>query len=155
MTARILLSLAALLVPGTAQRDPDLPVPGMWETRMTFVSFEEAGGKTALTDNVKASFREPIVDRECDDQTVPYVGEARGACTVVRVGTKGPNVDYEMKCDAMGDKHSGRAIVTGTRAPDRYDYRVSTDIYDEKGALQHTLVVREAGVRVGECPAKK
>lgn len=154
MTARIALSLIALLALGNAQRDPDAPAGGLWESTTTLVSFDGPAATPAIIEGVKTTFRTPKVKRECDPQPEIRVGDVLGLCRVTRVADKGPAVDREMTCNRRDGVFLGRVVITGTRAPGRYDYRVASDIHDEKGTLLHTLVIREVGTRIGDCPAK-
>jgi len=150
---RLLLPLAALLTLGSAQRDPDAPLPGLWETSFTFVSIDGPGANPRRVAAVKQYFSTPQVARNCRDQAPPRVGEVRGSggCTVTALRDSGPNVDREMTCRPPGVRGSSRVTSIGTQAPTRYDYQVATSHLDEAGDLVYTLTVREQGVRVGDC----
>ena len=151
---RLLLPLAALLTIGSAQRDPDAPLPGMWETTYTLVGIEGPGANPRRVEAVKQYFSTPQVERGCRDQAPPRLGEVRGSgnCTVTALRDSGPKVDREMTCRPSGVQGSSRVTSLGTQAPTRYDYQVATSHLDEAGELIYTLTVREQGVRVGDCP---
>ena len=152
MSLRIVLPLFALFAIGNAGPDPDAPVAGLWESTTSLISFSGPEATPEKVDAVKRMFSTPQVKRECDEQGPVRVGDVRGVCRVTRASEQGPNVEWEMSCTGPNDRYLGRAVTTGTRAPNRTDYRVTSDIHGEKGELLHTLVIREVSVRVGDCP---
>jgi hypothetical protein len=145
--AILLAAAAGLLCAASAQRDPDAPRAGEWEITTTPVSVTgpDISVDVSTTPNVT-----PEITRQCYDGHVPRLGEQRGRCTITRVGTRGAITDVETSCADGDGKQPIVSTVTGTRSPDRYDYR-STLTYDDG---RRVLVRRAQGRRLGDCPAK-
>lgn len=152
--SRLLLFSAFALGGCGASGDADAPIAGQWETRMELVSIN--GKKPTRAEMALLDAGGPAARRMCFDGVAPRVGDKKrkGRCTVVRAADAGAKVDRELECARPGN--TGKVVATfgGTRARESYDFRITTVDRDAAGKPDGlTIVTRETGRRIGDCPA--
>lgn len=146
--------LALLLLAGcSAAGDPYAPREGQWEVTTSFVTIDGPGVTPERVAQLRKSFEKPLVEKTCFDGEPDKVGDTKmaGRCTVTRISDTGAKVDNEWRCQQAG-KPDAISTVHGTQGPDRYDHRISTDSFDAQNKGTMTVVTREQGRRIGECP---
>lgn len=147
--------LALLTLAGcSAAGDPYSPREGQWEVTTSFVTMDGPGVTPERVAQLRKSFDKPMVEKTCFDGKPDKVGDTKmaGRCTVTRISDSGAKVDNEWKCQQAGKPGDIVSTVHGTQGPDRYDHRISTESFDPVSKKTTTVVTREQGKRIGECP---
>lgn len=148
------LVLLALLGGCNMAGDPFAEREGMWEVTTQLISIEDP----QLSAKDLAALRKAGARRETRQACMgppAVVGEkVQGSdCIVIRHADTGSKIDREWRCPATAKTPLRFTSFKGTRAPDRYEMRMT--IKDRVvGRQGMVLISRETGRRVGDCPAK-
>ena len=159
--ACLVAALAAGAASNAAQGDPGKATevrsiePGLYEVTITALSVDEPGESPDPDLQRRARIGEAQVSRQCSSGRPPRVGDPTGGiCVFTRIGDREGVTDRAARCTGTEPGHSAQMTITGTRAGDRYDYRIRLTERDAQGREVIDVLVREEGRRLGACPAR-
>jgi hypothetical protein len=145
------LPLLVLLGGCNMASDPFAEREGMWEVTTQLISIEDP----QLSEKDLAELRKAGGKAETRQVCMgprALVGQKvqGGDCVVIRHADTGSRIDREWRCPATAKTPLRFTSFKGTRAPDRYEMRMT--IKDRVvGRESMVLVSRETGRRIGDC----